>query len=191
MVVGSCVALGLGEWLSGRPVIAERAGELGSELAARHEAPHAECMAWVTRGIIHQLAGETDAVRSVAEKALQLADDRTTAQFRGWAGALTEWADGRAPVLRLREVFMRPYLLLLKADRAPDPRSALTSLDEALTTARASGELFAEAELLRMKAVRQRELGDPVGADQSLSEGLAVARHQGAVAFERRIMGLL
>jgi hypothetical protein len=101
-------------------------------------------MSWATRAIIHQLAGQSDAVRTFAEKALQLADDRTTAQFRGWARALIEWAEGRAPVLQSREgqptVFMRPYLLLLKADRAPDPHSALAALDEALTTARASGE---------------------------------------------------
>jgi class 3 adenylate cyclase/tetratricopeptide (TPR) repeat protein len=192
MVVGSYVVFGLGECLSGRADEAQRAGELASELAARHEAPHAQCMSWATRGIIHQLGGQTDAARSFAEKALQLADDRTTAQFRGWARALIEWADGRAPAPRSAEdqptVFMRPYLLLLKADRAPDPHSALAALDEALMTARASGERFTEPELLRMRAVRQLEVGDRAGADRSLAEGLAVARQQGAVAFERRIL---
>jgi hypothetical protein len=83
---------------------------------------------------------------------------------------------------------MRPYLLLLKADRASDPNSALATLDEALTTARASGERFTESELLRMRAVRQLELGDLAGADRSLAEGLAVARQQGAVVFEGRIL---
>jgi tetratricopeptide (TPR) repeat protein len=192
MVVGSCVVFGLGECLTGRAGEAERAGEFASELAARHEAPHAQCMSWATRGITHQLMGQADAARSFAEKALQLPDDRTTAQFRGWARALIEWADGRAPAPRSREhqttAFMRPYLLLLKADRASDPNSALATLDEALTTARASGERFTEPELLRMRAVRQLELGDPAGADRSLGEGLAVARQQGAVAFEGRIL---
>jgi tetratricopeptide (TPR) repeat protein len=183
----------LGECLSGRADEAERAGELASELAARHEAPHAQCMSWATRGITHQLVGQADAARSFAEKALQLADDRTTAQFRGWAGALIQWADGRAPATRSREqqtttAFMRPYLLLLKADRASDPNSALATLDEALTTARASGERFTEPELLRMRAVRQLELGDQAGAERSLAEGLAVARQQGAVLFEGRIL---
>jgi tetratricopeptide (TPR) repeat protein len=193
MVVGSCVVFSLGECLSGRADEAERAGELASELAARHEAPHAQCMSWATRGITHQLVGQADAARSFAEKALQLADDRTTAQFRGWARALIQWADGRAPATRSREqqtttAFMRPYLLLLKADRASDPNSALATLDEALTTARASGERFTEPELLRMRAVRQLELGDQAGAERSLAEGLAVARQQGAVVFEGRIL---
>jgi class 3 adenylate cyclase/tetratricopeptide (TPR) repeat protein len=192
MVVGSYVVFGLAEWLSGRADVADRAGALASELAARHQAPHAQCMTWATRGITYQLAGQTYAARSVAEEALQLADDRTTAQFRGWAGALVEWADGRAPAVPSREeqptVFMRPYLLLLKADRSPDPHFAIATLDEALATARASEELFTEAELLRMKAVRQLELGDQAGADRTFEEGLAVARRQGAVALEYRIL---
>jgi tetratricopeptide (TPR) repeat protein len=192
MVVGSCVMFGLAEWLSGRADQAERISELASELAARHQAPHAQCMLWATCGIIHQLAGQSDAARMYAERALQLADDRTTAQFRGWARALIEWADGRAPALQPLDgkatAFMRPYLLLLRADRASDPHSALAALDEALTMARASGERFTEAELLRMRAVRQLEIGDRVSADRDLAEGLAVARQQGAVAFQRRIL---
>jgi class 3 adenylate cyclase/tetratricopeptide (TPR) repeat protein len=194
MVVGSCVVFGLGEWLSGRADNAERAGEVASELAARHEAPHAQCMSWVTRGITHQLAGQSDAARSFAEKALQLADDRTTAQFRGWARALIEWAEGLTPALHSGEgqptAFMRPYLLLLKADRTPDPHAALAALNEALTTARASGERFTEPELLRMRAVRHLELGDSASAVRDLAEGRAVARQQGAVAFERRILAI-
>ncbi len=39
-----------------------------------------------------------------------------------------------------------------------------------------------------MRAVRQLELGDRAGADRSLAEGLAVARRQGAVALESRIL---
>jgi hypothetical protein len=39
-----------------------------------------------------------------------------------------------------------------------------------------------------MRAVHQLELDDGAGGDLSLAEGLAVARQQGAVAFERRIL---
>jgi hypothetical protein len=83
---------------------------------------------------------------------------------------------------------MRPYLLLLNADRAPDPHFGLAALDEALSTARASGERFTEPELLRMRAVRELELGHRADAERTLAEGLAVARQQGAVAFESRIL---
>ncbi len=81
---------------------------------------------------------------------------------------------------------MRPYLLSLEAERTADPVAAVDLLEEALTIARATGERFSEAELLRLRARRQAESGDLVASRRSSDEAVAVARSQGALVLETR-----
>jgi hypothetical protein len=190
VVVGGFVLYGLAECLAGRPADAARMGQRASDLAGQHRSAHAQCLAWTTRAITHQLCGDVAAVRSLAAQALSLADDKTTAEFRGWATALAAWADGTVPAVTAADrtgVFMRPYLLSLRADRLTDPTQALVLLDEALAVARATTERFAEAEILRLRAVRQAQLGDLAEAAASSDEAVAVARAQGAAGLEARI----
>jgi hypothetical protein len=190
VIVGGYLLYALAEGLAGRPASAKQVGEWASNLAAAKGSSHAQCMSWTTRAIVCQFEGDADGVRSLAAQALSLADDRTTAQIRSWAAVLLAWADGRAadgsdhdehPAL-----FMRPYLLSLEAERTADPAVAVDLLEEALTIARATGERFCEAELLRLRARRQAEMGDAGASLRSSDEAVAVARSQGALALEER-----
>jgi class 3 adenylate cyclase len=190
VVVGGYLLYALAECLSGRAASGYLVGEWASDLASTKGSAHAQCMGWTTRAVVAQIEGDVDAVRSFAAQALALADDRTTAQFRSWAAVLLAWADGRVPELPGQEdhpaLFMRPYLLSLEADRTADPAVAVDLLDEALTIARANGECFCEAELLRLRSRRQAEIGDLAAWRRSIDEAIAVARSQGAAALEAR-----
>jgi tetratricopeptide (TPR) repeat protein len=190
IVVAGYVMAGLADWLAGRPDDGMRLAGWASDLATALGSPHAQCLCWSTTAIIHQLAGDADAVRTMAVQTLSLADDLTTAQFREWAEALLNWADGELVHLpgfdRRPARFMRPYLLSLQADRAPDPRQALDAIDEALALAEESGERFAESQLLMIRAERQVQLGDRDRGSATYSDAVAVARAQGAVALADR-----
>jgi hypothetical protein len=190
VVVAGYVMAGLARWLSGRPEEGLRLAGWSSDLATAHGSPHAQCLCWSTTGIIHQLAGDADAVRTVAVQTLALADDHTTAQFRAWAAALLSWADGEPvdvpPEDGRPARFMRPYLLSLEADRAPDARRALDAVDEALILSGESGERFAEAQLLMIRAERQVEMGERGAALATYAHAAAVARAQGAATIEER-----
>jgi hypothetical protein len=190
VVVGGYLLYALAECLSGRAASGHLVGEWASDLASAKGSAHAQCMCWTTRAIAAQLDGDLDTVRSLAAQALSLADDRTTAQIRSWAAVLLAWADGRLPELPGQEdhpaLFMRPYLLSLEADRTADPAVAIDLLDEALTIARATGECFSEAEVLRLRARRPAESGDPAASRRSSDEAMAVAHAQGATAIEAR-----
>jgi class 3 adenylate cyclase len=190
VVVGGYLLYALAECLSGRAASGHLVGEWASDLASAKGSAHAQCMCWTTRAIAAQLDGDVDRVRSLAAQALALADDRTTAQIRSWAAVLLTWADGRVPELPGQEdhpaLFMRPYLLSLVAERTADPAVAVDLLDEALAIARATGECFSEAELLRLRARRQAEIGDLAASRRSSDEAIAVARSQAALALEAR-----
>lgn len=190
VVVGAYVMYGLAECLMGRPEEGFKFGLWASELAANKGSPHAQCLSWTTRAITHQLNGDVEQARTLAAQALALGDDKTTAQFRGWAEAVMAWADGRVPNVPARTehpaLFMRPYLLSLRADRVVDPESALELLNEALTIARTTGERFVEAELLRLKALREAETGDVAAAEAAIDEAVQIAGAQGARGLELR-----
>jgi hypothetical protein len=190
IVVAGYVMAGLADWLAGRPEHGMRLAGWGSDLATALGSPHAQCLCWSTTGIIHQLAGDAGAVRKMAVQTLSLADDLTTAQFRDWAEALLSWADGALVDISAFDhrpaPFMRPYLLSLQADRTPDPRQALDLTDEALAMAEESGERFAEAQLLMIRAGRLVEIGEPERGAATYARAAAVARAQGAVALEDR-----
>ncbi len=190
IVVAGYVMAGLAEWLAGRPDHGMRLAGWGSDLATALGSPHAQCLCWSTTGIIHQLAGDEDAVRKMAVQTLSLADDLTTAQFRDWAEALLSWADGELVDVsgfdHRPAPFMRPYLLSLQADRTPDPQRALDLIDEALAMAEESGERFAQAQLLMIRAERQVQIGEREGGFAAYARAVAVARAQGATALEDR-----
>jgi class 3 adenylate cyclase len=191
IVVAGYVMAGLADWLAGRADQGMRLAGWGSDLATALGSPHAQCLCWSTTGIIHQLAGDADAVRNMAVQTLSLADDLTTAQFREWAEALLHWADGElvdklAFGHRPEAPFMRPYLLSLQADRISDSRQALVLIDEALALAEESGERFAEAQLLMVRAERQVQIGERERGSATYARAVAVARAQGAVALEER-----
>jgi class 3 adenylate cyclase len=190
VVVGGYLLYALAEGLAGRPTSARQVGEWASDLASGKGSAHAQCMCWTTRAITCQLEGDVDRVRLFAAQALSLADDRTTAQIRSWAAVLLAWADSRVPDVPGQEahpaLFMRPYLLSLQADRTADPAAAVDLLEEALTIARATGERFSEAELLRLRAWRQAQMGEVAASLLSSDEAVMVARAQGALALEAR-----
>ena len=190
VVTGGYILYALAESLSGRTQEGIRFADWAADLASEKGSDHAQCMSWTTRAVMHQLEGDPDAVRTFAAQALSVADDRTTAQFRIWARALLDWADGAIPRIPSSDehaaLFMRPYLLSLQADRTPDAAGAVALLDEALAICRATDERFCEAELLRLRAERLAQTGDLEGAVASASEAVAVARAQGARMLESR-----
>jgi class 3 adenylate cyclase/tetratricopeptide (TPR) repeat protein len=190
VVVGAYVLYAVAECLAGRTDNARRLGQWASDLANRNDALHAQCLAWTTRAIIHQIVGEEDSVRALAGQALSTPEDRTTTEFRSWARLLLAWADGERAPLAARQappaLFMRPYLLLLDAQRTDDPDLARRLLEEALAIARATGERFCEAEILRQHAGCLAASGDREGAQRSRHEAIEVAHSQGALRLADR-----
>jgi class 3 adenylate cyclase len=187
LILGSHLMYGVAEVLRGRIESAARYESVALEMAIESGSVRMQCMAWATLAMANQLKGDREIVGDLADKALALADDRTTAQFRSWASALGAWARGLRPSAPPRDqIFMRPYLLLLEADRTSDPHQAAELLAEALNQSRRSGERFCEAELLRYLARTRATVGDRIGARHALIEAAEVAHNQGALALETR-----
>ena len=82
-----------------------------------------------------------------------------------------------------------PYFLALDAEaqvRLGHPDLALSKINEALAVTTENGERWSSAELLRIKAGILRN-SDPAAAEVLLTEGLGIAREQGAVFWQARI----
>ncbi len=194
-VIARCSVHGvaaLAAWIMGRFDDFTRLRQAVLAFADQRAVPQAQALTWATAAIAAQLDGDRARVSALAARTRSLADDVTTRQWREWSAALIRWAEpGPSGEGRLRQpdAFLRPYFQMLEADHPSMATvDAAAMLDEALGTARTTGERFCEAELLRGRALALAGSGDHPGARDALRHAASVAADQGAAALELRAL---
>ena len=146
--------------------------------------------------------GEYRAVQELSEQLRVLTHEHDIAEWVSTGGLLADWevlatGDGqeaaalardRLDVVRVQSGVMAPFKLGLLAEAltAGSAEQGLGVVDEALALTAKTGERWCEAELLRVRAKLLRRKGDAAAAEQCLQQSLALAREQGARAFELR-----
>ncbi|MGI9334430.1 MAG: adenylate/guanylate cyclase domain-containing protein [Gammaproteobacteria bacterium] len=146
--------------------------------------------------------GEYQAVSDLAERIRLLAGKHDIAEWSSTSSLFTDWqtlatssrdeavavARGRLDEVRSQSGIMTPFKLALLAEAlsADSVEQARAVVDEALHLIDETGERWCEAELLRVRAALFRRDGDLAAAEACLHDSLAVARAQGARAFQLR-----
>jgi predicted ATPase/DNA-binding winged helix-turn-helix (wHTH) protein len=203
-------ALGHGAWaleLSGEPEQASRQSEDAVALARALGHPFSEAHALLYGARLHQFRGDWRAARDGAEAAAVLARERGFVQLQAWAAVTGGWAlaeageieeglatmrGGIAAIRSLGSEDFKTYFLGLLAEtlaNAGQPGAALDVVAEALAAVERSGERFYAAELHRLRGELLLATGHDRGEVAGCFEtALEVARHQGALAFERRAL---
>jgi hypothetical protein len=183
------IAAALGCWLTGRVTDAHRIRQDIRRFAADRAVPQAVAVAAATSAIIAQLDGDRELVASLTAETAQVGDEVTTRQWQQWAAVLRWWAGRTAEEPEVPGPLLRPYFLMLLADKEEVPTErALNRLDEALETVRRTGEQFCEAEILRVRGTVLRRSGDLGGAAVLFDQAVARARQQGAPVLELRAL---
>jgi predicted ATPase/DNA-binding winged helix-turn-helix (wHTH) protein len=203
-------ALGHAAWaleLCGEPEQASRQSEEALTLAQALGQPFSEAHALLYGARLHQFRGDWRATRERAEAAAMLARERGFVQLQAWAAMTGGWAlaeageieeglatmrNGLAAIRALGSEDFKTYFLGLLAEtltRAGQPGAALDVVAEALAAVERSGERFYAAELHRLRG----ELLLATGHDRAAVAGcfetaLEIARHQRALALERRAL---
>jgi hypothetical protein len=183
------VATALACWLTGSTTEAWRIADDVLRCTTEREVPQAQAVAAVTAAIMAQLDGDREAVIRLAGQAVRAADEVTTRQWRQWARSLQWWAGEGSEEPELPGPLLRPYFEMLLADdflAGAERTHAL--LDDALATARATGEQFCVPEILRLRAgvLRRSRLVEQAASDYD--EAVQVARAQGARMLELRAL---
>ncbi|MEV4681620.1 ATP-binding protein [Streptomyces kurssanovii] len=197
-------------WLLGHGADADR--ERDAALSAAHDSTHAysRSVTWVWAAIVAMDRGDGERfrrhVRLLEEEPFEEAPGQVRLPEELFAGHLDvlegRTATGLARVRRVREQVVRgappapglpgvaTRVLLEGYAVAGKPEAGLALAEEALGTGR--GVQLWEAEIRRLRATFLAALGAPDGdVDAELSRALAVARRQGARAFEERVRGTL
>jgi class 3 adenylate cyclase len=183
------VATALASWLTGKTTEAWRIADDVLRVTAEREVPQAQAVAAVTAAIMAQLDGDREMVLKLAGEAVRAADEVTTRQWRQWARSLQWWAGEGAEEPELPGPLLRPYFEMLLADDVlASVERARSLLDDALETARATGEQFCEAEILRLRAGVLRRGRQVDQAARDYEEAVRVARDQGARMLELRAL---
>ena len=194
-------------WALGYP---DRAAEGATRaLALANELSHVQSIvsAAYYSAHIHLLRGEPEQTLRQAQIAVVLAEEHglelwaTVARLhQAWArvavGQVEEGIEGLRRELAVYETttarVWRPLFLALLAEalaKARRPEDALTTVEEGLAIARATGELYLEAELHRVKGelLLIRSAKDALRtAEASFRAALTIAQRQGARSWELR-----
>jgi len=183
------VATALACWLTGNTTEAWRIADDVLRCTTEREVPQAQAVAAVTAAIMAQLDGDRDAVIRLAGQAVRAADEVTTRQWRQWARSFQWWAGEGSEEPELPGPLLRPYFeMLLADDFLAGAERTRVLLDDALATARATGEQFCVPEILRLRAgvLRRSRLVEQAANDYD--EAVQVARAQGARMLELRAL---
>lgn len=182
-------------WLTGDAATAWRLTEDALQFTAERKIAPAEAVTAATAAMIAQLEGDRPKAAKYAQAALmaraadERPDDGASRRWQSWAAALSYWAGDAMEDPAIPGPLLRPYFLTLRADDGRlNTEQALGLVDEALTTARRTGEVFCEAEILR---VRGRLLAVGGHTDQAAVEfgsAAATARLQHARSLELKAL---
>jgi class 3 adenylate cyclase len=183
------VATALACWLTGNTTEAWRIADDVLRCTTERQVPQAQAVAAVTSAIMAQLDGEREVVVKLAGEALHVADEVSTRQWRQWARSLQWWAREGMEEPELPGPLLRPYFeMLLADDLLAGAERARGLLDDALDTARTTGEQFCEAEILRLRAGVLRRGRRVEQAARDYRDAVRVARRQGARMLELRAL---
>jgi hypothetical protein len=183
------IATALASWLCGQAAEAWRIADDVLSCATQREVPQAQSVAAVTAAIMAQLDGERELVSKLAGEALHVADEVSTRQWRQWAQSLRWWAGEGIEEPELPGPLLRPYFEMLRADEPfVSSEHARTLLNDALATALGTGELFCQAEILRVRAGVLRRSHQMEEAARDYREAIEVSRRQGALMLELRAL---
>jgi class 3 adenylate cyclase len=183
------VASALACWLTGNTTEAWRIADDVLRCTTEREVPQAQAVAAVTAAIMAQLDGEREVVTTLAGEALHVADEVSTRQWRQWARSLQWWAGEGTEEPELPGPLLRPYFeMLLADDLLSGVERARALLDDALDTARSTGEQFCEPEILRLRAGVLRRAHQVEAAARDYEGAVSVARQQGARMLELRAL---
>jgi predicted ATPase len=203
-------ALGHEAWaleLCGEPEQASWQSDAAVALAQALGHAFSESHALLYGARLYQFRGDWRTTRDRAEAAAVLARERGFVQLQAWAAMTGGWAlaeggriqeglatmrDGVAAIRALGSQEFTPYFLGLLAEtlvKAGQPEAAHEVVAEALAAGERSGERFYAAELHRLRG----ELLLATGHDRASVAGcfetaLEIARHQRALALERRAL---
>lgn len=196
-------------WVRGEDETAR--ARLQHALASSGRDPSAQAFALFMGCVLHDLRLDGEALLELAGRIDPLCTRHHVAAFTGAGNMLTGLAldalgrGGAYPYAFAFDVLrgmtrsdspprLRTFVLSVAArfaHRAGRPADALTTLDDGLAYAEQTGERFLLAELLRLAAQYRAASGDAAGAREALERALAVARGQGAIGFEVRILSAL
>jgi class 3 adenylate cyclase len=183
------VATALACWLTGKTTEAWHIAHDVLRSTTERDVPQAQAVAAVTAAIMAQLDGDREKVRELAGDAVRAADEVTTRQWQQWARSLQWWAGDGSHEPELPGPLLRPYFEMLLADDVlASAERANALLNDALRTARTTGEQFCEAEILRVRAGVMRRDRQLELAGRDYEEAVAVARRQGARMLELRAL---
>jgi adenylate cyclase len=198
--------LAVAEWLAGLPEQAARTSDEALGIARRVAHPFSLAQTLFFGGLLRALSRDWEAAEALAAEAREISARFGLATFAAFgtmtagmvavgkgdpAGGAGLIREGMASSRRTGGGFLAPIALAhlaLALGTGGDAAAALEAAGEALRLARANGELCWEAEALRVAA----EVGRATGAagapevEAGLREAAAVARRQGARAFELR-----
>jgi predicted ATPase len=193
-------------WLRGFPDQARQRCQEAVAWARALAYPHSLAVALTFAGFVHQLRREHDAVHEWATSVMTLTTDQDlpfwwlgSTILRGWA--LAAQGQGVEGMMQMRQglaaweatgaKLLRPYYLALLAEvygKGGQVGEGLRLLDEALSTAYATGERNHEAELYRLQGELLLSQGGPdiSRAEHALHRALATARRQQVKSWELR-----
>jgi class 3 adenylate cyclase/tetratricopeptide (TPR) repeat protein len=203
--VGYASFLSIALWVAGRPVSAFREADDAMTRARSLGRPYTLSMAMTFKAWLLQAAGDVNSTRQVAEEAVAFSTEHDVPFWRIWSHGPLGWAlacqgfveQGLGYIREALQGFRvsgtgtpQTYLLFLLADallRAGQFDACREALIEAFGLVERTDERLWEAELWRLRA----ELALNFGDGQEIARGfyekaIAVARHQGAIAFELR-----
>lgn len=189
VVAGARIAAALGSWLIGNITDAQRIRDDTIRLADERSVPQARAITGATSALIAQLDGDRELVAQLTSEAAKVGDEVTTRQWQQWTASLRWWAGQGIEEPEVPSPLLRPYFLMLLADDEDiSTDTALGMLNEALETARATGEQFCEPEILRVRGGVLARAGLMESAESALDEAVAVARAQGSRMLELRAL---
>ena len=189
VVAAPRVASALAAWLCGQTAEAWQIANDVLQFTTERDVPQAIALAHVTAAIMAQLDGERELVVKLASEAWHVSDEVSTRQWRQWSRSLLWWAGEGIEEPELPVSHLRPYFLMLLADdpRVDDTR-ALSLLDEALATARSSGEGFCEAEVFRVRGSIHMGAGREDAAAHDYADAVGLGRSRGAPMLELKAL---
>jgi predicted ATPase/class 3 adenylate cyclase len=205
----ACLSLdALALWLLGYPDQALKRSQEAMRLAQKLS--HSFSIAWATifAAIVHQLRGEVQTCRELAEATMSLSTERAFARWLAWGTLWRGWAvmeqgQGEDGIAQLQQGLaadritgaesLVPYILGLLAEaygKVGQTERGLNVLSEALAAVDKNGERSYEVELYRLKGeLLQRAEGRKqieAEAEAYFRQALEVARHQSAKSWELR-----